>query len=76
VELSLKTKEIYYCNGLGGFEYALATTLHSNVQSTTTLVIPSLNIAPHSENTLINGWVNFCGMEIKNKGDIIIISWA
>ena len=70
VELSLKPEEIYYCNDLGGFEHAHATTLHSNVRSNAPLVIWSLKIGPHSDNTLIYAWVNFRGMATKNQGDI------
>jgi hypothetical protein len=75
VELSLKTEEIYYCNGLGGFEHAHAT-LHSNDWFAAPLVIWSLKIVPYSDNTLIYIWENFCGMAMKNQGDIMIIGRA
>ncbi len=70
VELGLIFEAKYYCNGLGGWGLANATTHHWNVRFAALFVIPSPKIRLHWDNISIYAWANFCDMMMSNQGDI------
>jgi hypothetical protein len=51
---------------------SLNPTHHSNWRQAAPLVNWSMKIGSHRDNISIYEWVNFCGMIMKNRGDILL----